>query len=52
MYLAEDVKLGRKVALKVPQPSVVAQPENLARFGARHRRLQACDTTTSVPSTT
>ena len=39
VYLAEDVKLGRKVALKVPQPSVVAQPENLARF---RREAQAC----------
>ncbi len=47
VYLAEDVKLGRKVALKVPQPSVVAQPENLARFrreaqasaGLRHHNI-------------
>lgn len=39
VYLAEDVKLGRKVAIKVPKQSVVEQPEHLARFT---REARAC----------
>ena len=39
VYLTEDVKLGRQVALKVPKTSVVEQPEQLARF---LREARAC----------
>ncbi len=39
VYLAEDGKLGRQVALKVPRRSVAESPDFLQRF---HREARAC----------
>jgi formylglycine-generating enzyme required for sulfatase activity/serine/threonine protein kinase len=47
VYIAEDVRLGRKVALKTPRRSVLEEPQLLARFlrearasaGLRHHNI-------------
>ncbi len=41
VYLAEDSKLGRRVALKVLPPDVAASPERLQRFESEARAVAA-----------
>ncbi len=39
VYLAEDVRLGRRVALKVLPPQMAAEPEKLQRFEREARAI-------------
>ncbi|MFQ5349379.1 MAG: serine/threonine protein kinase, partial [Thermoanaerobaculia bacterium] len=41
VYLAEDTKLGRQVALKVPPTDLAADPERLARYEREARAVAA-----------
>ena len=41
VYLAEDTKLGREVAIKVLNEAFTSDPERLARFGREARALAA-----------
>jgi serine/threonine-protein kinase len=41
VYLAEDSKLGRKVALKVLPPELAASPERLSRFESEAKAVAA-----------
>ena len=43
VYLAEDIKLGRKIALKVLPDEMASDPERLDRFQREARALAALD---------
>jgi len=45
VYLAEHVKMGRRSAIKVMNPSMVHDPEAVARFIALSSRAAALDGT-------
>src|SRR5947209_14002195 len=52
VYLAEHVKMGRRSAIKVMNPSMVHDPEAVPASIARRRMPVASRTLTSAPSTT
>ncbi len=39
VYLADDLRLGRRVALKILPPSLLANPRNMRRFGTEARAV-------------
>ena len=52
VYLAEDLKHGRKVALKLLRPELAAAPRRRRASSARSRRPRTSSTPTSCPSST
>ncbi|MGB5388820.1 MAG: protein kinase, partial [Thermoanaerobaculia bacterium] len=41
VYLAEDLELGRRIALKILPPELVTQPDRLERFRREAKTLAA-----------